>query len=89
MGFLNGLWELVEWPAKALVVLAAHFVAAMTFVLLFTLSHYVIEHLSGARKLLLFEVVPLRWLFDLLDLTIFTVFAVFGVLEVVRMFKRR
>ena len=69
------------WPACYLI---AHAVVAILLIGVITLVQHVLR-LDGDPKL--FDVIPLRYIFDVVDVAILVLFLIFGTLEGVQVFK--
>jgi hypothetical protein len=69
------------WPACYLV---AHALVALLIIGLISFIQYVLKF-DGDPKL--FDVVPLRYLFDVMDIAILLLFLVFGTLEGIQVFR--
>jgi hypothetical protein len=51
---------------------------------------YVLERVSGAlppHEVKLFDLVPLRYVFDLADLAVLVAYAIYGTIEAIRVFR--
>ena len=62
-------------------------IAVIILTLIFLLEMYIIYLWGGATKALLFDLVPIKYLFHAIDLAILVVYGVYGVIDAIRVFR--
>lgn len=78
----------LEKAFKASIVLLGHFVCIVVWLSLFALLEKLLTYLSDGHAILLFDRMPLSYVFHAIDLGILFVFAFWGIVEANAVWKK-
>lgn len=86
---MAGMWESLTWALRAAAVVVGHFVVVFLIIVLIWLGEQLLHLLWVDTEPMLFDVVPIKYLFQAIDLTLIIVFLYNGALAAHREMSRR
>jgi hypothetical protein len=86
---MGEVWQSLVWAFGAAVVIVAHFVLAALLIVLVWGSEQLLGLLWGEADPLLFDSVPLKYLFHAIEAAIIVLFGIYGIIEAIKTFRRR
>ena len=89
MGAWGDVWKPIRKAFRAVVVLLGHLILVVSWFLLFVFFEQYISYLTGGHEILLFDRIPLKYLFHAIDVGILAVFGFWGLYEANEVWKKK